>query len=134
MRLSLAYPPSTNRLWRHQRGRMVVSAEAQAWKQAAAWQARAVGCPLLAGPVTVAMILHPRLTKAGKASQIRLDVDGPIKIALDALQGVAYANDKQVVRLSASIGAPQPEGGLTVDVCPAWPWGGKAEATREAQP
>ena len=134
MRLSLAYPPSTNRLWRHQRGRMVVSAEAQAWKQAAVWQARAVGCPLLAGPVTVAMILHPRLTKTGKASQIRLDVDGPIKIALDALQGVAYANDKQVVRLSASIGAPQPEGGLTVDVCPAWPWGGKAEATREAQP
>ena len=51
MRLSLAYPPSTNRLWRHQRGRMVVSAEAQAWKQAAVWQARAVGCPLLAGPV-----------------------------------------------------------------------------------
>jgi len=116
MRLSLAYPPSTNRLWRHQRGRMVVSAEAQAWKQAAVWQARAVGCPLLAGPVTVDMILHPRLTKAGKASQIRLDVDGPIKIALDALQGVAYANDKQVTCLTARVGAPLPEGGLTVQV------------------
>lgn len=116
MRLSLAYPPSTNRLWRNVRGRTVLSAEAIAWKHAAAWQARAHGCPQLAGPVAVEVILHPRLTKTGQASQIRLDVDGPIKIALDALQGVAYANDKQVVRLLATIGEAQPEGGLTVGV------------------
>ena len=48
----------------------------------------------------------------------RLDVDGGIKITLDALQGLAYANDKQVTRLSAQIGLPRPAGGLTVSVCP----------------
>ena len=117
--VALAYPPSANRLWRNHRGRMVVSSEAQAWKRAAAWKARAQGCPLLVGPVAVSVILHPRLTKSGKESQIRLDVDGPIKITLDALQGVAYDNDRQVVRLSAMIGPPLQEGGLTVDVWPA---------------
>ena len=118
MTLTLPYPPGSNRLWRSVRGRTILSAEAIAWKQTAAWQARAVGCPPLAGNVAVQMILHPRLTKAGKASRTRLDVDGGIKITLDALQGLAYANDKQVTRLSAQIGLPRPEGGLTVSVCP----------------
>lgn len=118
MTLTLPYPPGSNRLWRSVRGRTVLSAEAIAWKQTAAWHARAVGCPLLAGNVAVALVLHPRLTKTGRASQTRLDVDGGIKITLDALQGLAYANDKQVTRLSAQIGLPRPAGGLTVSVCP----------------
>lgn len=116
--LSLPYPPGSNRLWRHERGGHRLSAEAIAWKRQAQWIAQAAGCGLLAGNVAVQMILHPRLTKAGKASRTRLDVDGGIKITLDALQGLAYANDKQVTRLSAQIGLPKPEGGLTVSVCP----------------
>ena len=118
--LLLPYPPSTNRLWRQVRGRMVLSAAALAWKATATWQARlsaqAQRYRAPAGPVEALLILHPRLTKAGKPSQVRLDVDGPIKIALDALQGVAYANDKQVTCLTARVGAPLPEGGLTVQV------------------
>jgi len=118
--LLLPYPPSTNRLWRQVRGRMVLSAAALAWKAAATWQARlsaqAQRYRAPAGPVEALLILHPRLTKAGNPSQIRLDVDGPIKIALDAMQGVAYTNDKQVTCLTARVGEPLPKGGLTVRI------------------
>ena len=95
---------------------MVLSSAALAWKSTAAWQARFAGWGLLPGQVAVDLILHPRLTKAGNPSQIRLDVDGPIKIALDAMQGVAYTNDKQVTCLTARVGEPLPKGGLTVRI------------------
>lgn len=117
--LSLPYPPSTNRLWRHERGGHRLSAEAIAWKRQAQWIAQAAGCGLLVGNVEVALVLHPRLTKTGKASQTRIDVDAPVKISLDSLQGIAYADDKQVVAVSCRVGQPCPDGGLTLTVGPA---------------
>lgn len=122
-RITFAYPPGSNRLWRNLRGRMVVSEAASAWKKTAAWQARAQGCLLLEGQAIVDLILHPKLTKAGRASATRLDVDAPIKLTLDALQGVAYTDDKQVVAVSCRVGDPQPGGGLTLRV-----WGVGEEA------
>lgn len=117
--LSLPYPPGSNRLWRHERGITRLSAEAIAWKRQAQWIAQAAGCGLLAGHVEVALVLHPRLTKAGTASQTRIDVDAPIKISLDALQEIAYTDDKQVVAVSCRVGQPCPNGGLTLTVGPA---------------
>lgn len=70
----------------------------------------------LAGPVAVSMTLHPRMTQTGKSTKRRLDVDNAIKLTLDALNGVAYADDAQVMEIKASIGYPMPEGGLTVSV------------------
>ena len=115
----LDYPPGTNRLWRHFKGKTLLSREARDWISHSSWLARAAGMAPIDGPVHISMILHPRLTVKGKASKVRLDVDGPIKIALDALEGVAYANDKQITRLVAEIGAPIANGGLTVEVMPA---------------
>lgn len=115
----LAYPPSTNRAWRLTNGRMVQHQTVKAWKQAAAWTARASGFRPLAGPVAVRATLHPRMTKAGQASKVRLDADNALKLVLDALNGVAYADDKQAVEVTACIGYPLPEGGLTVEVCQA---------------
>lgn len=117
--LSLPYPPGSNRLWRHERGGHRLSAEAIAWKRQAQWIAQAAGCRLLVGNVAVTLVLHPRLTKAGKASQTRIDVDAPIKLGLDSLQGIAYTDDKQVVAVSCRVGQPCPNGGLTVSVWPA---------------
>jgi crossover junction endodeoxyribonuclease RusA len=114
--LMLPYPPGANRLWRLAQGRQIVSKAAIAWKQEALWRARAAGVRPMAGAVAVDLVLHPRLTAKGRASATRLDVDAPIKITLDALQGVAYGNDKQVVQVSARIGMPQPGGGLSVTI------------------
>lgn len=115
----LSYPPGSNRLWRTVRGKVIVSAEALAWKREAAWRAQAAGIRPLAGAVAVILVLHPRMTAKGRANQTRLDVDAPIKVTLDALQGVAFGNDKQVTFVSSTLGPPLPGGGLSVSVHPA---------------
>lgn len=113
---SLPTPPGANRLWRTYRGITVKSPLARAWQAQAALLAKAKGIQPATGAVALAIVLHPRRTKSGQASKIRLDVDAPIKATLDALQGVAYQDDKQVVRVSSEIGYPLPEGGITVTV------------------
>ena len=117
--LYLPYPPSTNRLWRYERGYARLSDEAKDWIALASLEARSASCRPLEGPVVVLMQLHPRLTKKGKASQVRLDVDGPIKITLDALIGHCYQDDKQVVLVQSQLGDPMPKGGISVQVMEA---------------
>lgn len=112
----LPYPPGTNRLWRNARGRMIPSSEALAWKREAAWRAQAAGVRPITGPVAVELVLHPRLTAKGRASRTRLDLDAPIKPLLDALNGVAYADDKQVTHIHAALGEPIPDGGLSFTI------------------
>lgn len=112
----LPYPPSTNRYWRNFRGRMVVSAEARAYKECAALEAEALGMKMLDCPVAVELELHPRLNKNGKASGTRIDLDNCIKVVLDAGNGVMWADDSQIVRLSAQISEPLPEGGVSMRV------------------
>lgn len=114
--IRLSYPPSANILWRRVGRRMVVSAEARQWKAAAALTAQAAGMRVIAGAVEVQLVLHPKLTKAGKASVVRIDLDNAIKPTLDALNGVAWQDDKQVVRIVAEVGDPILGGGLTVTV------------------
>lgn len=112
----LSYPPGVNRIWRNVRGRVVASSEAELWKRDAAAAAKLAGMRKIEGDVSVSLVLHPRMTLKGVASKVRLDVDAPIKLALDALQGVAYADDKQVVRVTAEIGQPMFGGGLTLSI------------------
>lgn len=114
----LPTPPGANRLWRSYQGRTVKSPLARAWQAQAALLAKAKGIQPTQGSIALAIVLHPRQTKTGQASKIRLDVDAPIKATLDALQGVAYADDKQVIRVSSELGYPLPEGGITVTVTP----------------
>lgn len=112
----LPYPISGNRYWRSFRGRMVVSAEARAYKEHAAWVAMAAGWRVLGCDVAVEYILHPKMTKGGKASKTRCDLDNVLKVIGDAMNGVAWIDDKQVVAISARIGAAMKDGGLTVIV------------------
>lgn len=89
--LVLPYPPGTNRLWRNVRGKTLLSAEARAFKTKAGLLARAAGMRPRAGPVLVRVdLFRPR--RIG-------DIDNPLKIILDSLEGHAYENDKQVVGL-----------------------------------
>ena len=106
-------------MWRNNRGRMVLSDEGKTYKAKAGWLAKAAGAKVVEHDVAVSVTLHPRTNKDGSASGVVLDLDNSIKVACDALQGIAYANDKQIKRLSAAYGNPMKDGGLTVAVMDA---------------
>jgi len=114
--IQLPMPPSNNRYYRHFRGRTVLAHEGKVFKDAVAWLCQAAGMRPLLGDVELYVIMHPRLTTKGAASKIRLDLDGCLKATCDALNGVLYADDKQITRLIAEIGDPLKDGGLSVQV------------------
>lgn len=89
--LTLPLPVSANRYWRNYRGRTVVSPEAKDYKAAVYLQASHLGIRPFTGPVAVYLHVY-RARKSG-------DLDNSIKVLLDALCGVAYADDKQIVEL-----------------------------------
>lgn len=94
MNLTLPLPPSVNRFWRTYKGRMLVSREGRAWK-ALADVAVAAQCRqrVLGGDVQISIVAY--------LPDKRRDLDNIIKPALDCLQGAAYANDRQIVKLFA---------------------------------
>ena len=114
--LHLPYPVALNRAYRNFRGVTVLSPEGKLWKVLAAKEAMFYRVKPLIGPVCCRMILHPRLTKSGEASKTRMDLDAIFKLALDALNGIAWQDDKQIEELSARIGEPIKDGGLTVEI------------------
>ena len=102
MRLTLPLPPSANAYWRAicqgRKARVLVSKDGRAYRR----RARLVGLAQVGnlepftGPVRVALhVVTP--TKRG-------DLDNRIKPTLDALQGLAYDDDKRVVELHATRG------------------------------
>lgn len=95
MKATLPLPPSSNRYWRVWRGRAVVSTEARAYKLNARLRALSQGMRPVSGPVVLNLVVY-RARKAG-------DLSNRIKVAEDALQGVAYTNDSQVVELHARL-------------------------------
>ena len=95
--LILPYPPSTNRYWRMDRrsGHLYPSEEAKVFKK----QVKLVAGVAMAnqfalrGPLAVTIRLY--------RPQASGDLDNFLKQPLDALQGVVYENDKQIIRLLA---------------------------------
>lgn len=91
--LVLPVPPASNRYWRKFRNTIVKSPEARAYQLEVkrAW-ARERLLPIV-GAVAVTL----RWYRAAK----RGDLDGRLKVVLDCLQGLAYENDKQIIRILA---------------------------------
>lgn len=89
--LTLPNPPSANRYWRRAGRHIHKSAEAKAYQEAVAWLAH--GVQPLQGEVAVHLAWY-RPAKRG-------DLDNRIKVILDALNGVAYEDDKQIVKIIA---------------------------------
>lgn len=86
VKLTLPYPPSSNRYWRHARGFTYLSKEAKQYR--ADVQLIGIRCKPLAGPVRMTVqVYRPR--KAG-------DLMNREKVLSDALQGVAFENDSQI--------------------------------------
>jgi crossover junction endodeoxyribonuclease RusA len=94
MKLTLPMPPSANRYWRIWRGRAVISAEAKAYKQGVKLRALTEGLRKpLGGPVVASLVVY-RARRAG-------DLDNSLKVLLDALNGIAFEDDSQVVEIWA---------------------------------
>lgn len=115
-RVKLPYPISANRYWRTFRNMTVVGKEALAYKQEVARRAAAAGMKQSACVCALDVVLHPKLTKKGDPSLVCLDLDNCLKVTLDVLKGVAYIDDKQVRRITASYGDAVDGGALTVEV------------------
>lgn len=101
LQLVLPEPPSANRWWRKFRNRMVLSDEARTYRDetvvaacveqlGCAWRRAVIPAPR---PVALAIDWHRRI-KSG-------DLDKRLGVVLDALQGIAYENDSQIVKLIA---------------------------------
>lgn len=112
----MSYPVGGNRAWRQANGKVIPNPKAVAWKRQAAESASLAGIQIITGPVEIHCRLHPRLNKDGTPSKTRLDCDAPLKLLLDALNGVAYADDKQIIRIVAEIAHPVAGGALSVIV------------------
>ena len=115
----LPYPPSANRYLRHALRRTYRTAEANEYRKVVEREARLSGAPIIDGPVSIAVTLHPKMTKSGQASKTVIDLDNGIKVVFDAVQGILYENDRQIVRLQASYGLPVAGGGLEIVVEPS---------------
>jgi Holliday junction resolvase RusA-like endonuclease len=111
----LPYPIANNRYYRNYQGRTIKSPEARKWSlEATAIARRYVDHEPIDRPLSVALILHPRQNKDGKASATRLDLDAIAKCVLDTMQGIVYKDDKQIETLCLGIGPPVIGGGLTM--------------------
>ena len=91
-------PPSVNSYWRSafRGGRIIhyVSKEGKAFKNALSLIARANKFKLLKGDVILKYKLYCK-------KQGRKDLDNTLKAVQDALEGIAYENDKQIKRIEA---------------------------------
>lgn len=115
MKLTLPLPPSTNVYWRSicrgSRPRILVSKDGRAYRKRARLLAvaQAQGDPFTV-PVCVSLhIVTP--TRRG-------DLDNRIKPTLDALQGIAYDDDKRVVQIVATRGVDKANPRVDVEVVP----------------
>lgn len=100
MKLTLPYPPSANAYWRfnRQRGYMHPTHAAKKYKDEMESIVRAqIGprarLPMYSGPVSVSVVVY-RPARRG-------DLDNTLKVMLDALRGIAFVDDDQVVRITA---------------------------------
>lgn len=115
--ITLPYPPSTNLLYRYFRGRAVLSVKGRAYKLQAAEIAKAAGVELLDGDVALDVVLHAKKTKEETGKRPRcIDLSNSLKVAEDALQGVAFGDDSQTRSIRMRYGEPVPGGALVITV------------------
>lgn len=96
MTIKLQFPPSVNRLWKVAKGKVYRSADYEAWRAPAAWEAR-----VQAGPkkITGQFKLTAHFVRPDNRHR---DLDNLLKALLDALQhGGVIANDKNCIEISA---------------------------------
>lgn len=105
----LPMPPSANKYWRNYRGRMVVSKLAKDYKEAAGWLAKAAGVnEPLTGELAVNIVVY--------RTERRGDLDNRLKVVLDALNGIAYTDDSQIVEIHAYRQEAPKDGRIQIEI------------------
>lgn len=125
--LDLPYPVSANRYWRSLgRGRVVVSEQGQDFKRAVRKRAVAAGLvEPLDGPVSIQIFMHPKQVKDHVARERKhgplwhlavrcIDLGNSEKILSDALNGLAWKDDRQIVEIIKRRAYPIDGGGVSV--------------------
>lgn len=135
--LTLPYPISANRYWRPVKLgahiSIVPTKEAKAFREQVGYMARASGCRTpLAGRIAVHLQLYPHRPQDWQARQRKhgaawddtvqcIDLTNAEKVLMDALNGIAFGDDKQVRRYSAERMEPDEKGArvvLTIEPMP----------------
>jgi crossover junction endodeoxyribonuclease RusA len=93
VKLTLPYPPSANKYRRNSLGATVASAEARYYKNEVACLAKRAGIEQPNGPVVLFVNIY-RPMRSG-------DLDNRLKLLIDALEGVAFSDDEQVIEIHA---------------------------------
>lgn len=91
--VTLPLPPSANRYWRMGRNKIYLSDEAVAYKLQVANIFQHLDVKPIEGDIEIVMTVY-RKQRSG-------DLDNKIKVLLDAMQGLAYHDDKQIVAILA---------------------------------
>ncbi|WP_225784473.1 RusA family crossover junction endodeoxyribonuclease [Xenophilus sp. Marseille-Q4582] len=132
--LTLPYPISANRYWASRvvtvKGRQMpltyVTPEAKTFKEEVGLKARAAGCRQpLAGRIAVHLQLYPHRPQDWQTRQRKhgaawddtvqcIDLTNAEKVLMDALNGIAFGDDKQVRRYSAERMEPDDKGARCV--------------------
>ncbi len=92
--ITLPYPPSANTYWRVFQGRTRVSPEARAYKLNVARLGKVLKLTPISGPVVMRVDIYRPLKRG--------DLSNRIKVLEDALEGVCFEDDSQVVRIVAN--------------------------------
>ncbi len=88
--------PSVNRYWRHtKQGHHYISQEGREFKEKLQWMAKAKKVKPTSEAVELHLYWYCKKTCNGG------DLDNRLKVILDALEGIVYKNDKQVVKIVA---------------------------------
>lgn len=120
-RIFLPNPISANRYWRHGNGKTYLSKEARAFKNLV--MERAISqkgyWSTLEGEVHVRYVYHPKARqKESDARHRRLDLGNVEKVLSDALQGIAFHDDYQIVKLTIDLGEPVKGGAIVAEWWP----------------
>ena len=93
LKLILPYPPSVNNLYFNRWGKRVLSGAGRKFKADIALLAKQQGAKLLAGDLSVTFrVFRPK--RIG-------DLDNRLKISQDALKGICFADDRQIIEIHA---------------------------------
>ena len=115
--LALPFPPSVNRYWRHFRGITIVSEEGLAFRAEVCARAMEARIRPIDGDLRVGVRYHPKKPKVDAGRPVRrMDLDNILKGPLDALEGHAFNNDRQIVELQVTLEEPVPEGKVVVEI------------------
>ena len=113
----LPYPVSTNLMWRHFRGRPILSPKGRAYKALAAQIATDAGVTPYVGDVAIDVILHAKKTKKPTGQRPRcIDLSNSLKVAEDSLIGIAFVDDAQTRQISMRYGEPVIGGAMVITV------------------